>query len=234
MMKIAGIQKCSMVDYPGKICAVLFTSGCNMDCYYCHNRWLMNSETVNSHINESDILSFLRKRIKFLDGVVISGGEPTLQNDLISFISKIKSIGYDVKLDTNGTNYEVMKNLINSNLVDYVAMDLKAPYEKYNSYCGNKYNKDNIKKSINLLLEGKVEYEFRTTVLPQFDEPDIIEMAKQIQGARFYALQQYRPPESLTLFDDPRIKDTPHSAEWIKEMAESVKSYVCSCDTRGC
>jgi pyruvate formate lyase activating enzyme len=190
-MKIAGLQKNSMVDYPGKISAVVFTQGCNMNCGYCHNRCLIGDQSERL-LGEEDIIAFLEKRIGFLDAVVISGGEPTLQRDLVGFADRVKSMGFLVKLDTNGTNPSLLRTLIDRRAVDYVAMDVKAPICKYRQVCCSPVNTANVEKSIAILNEGLVDYEFRTTFTPELDQNDIMDIAAEISGAGRYVLQQYR------------------------------------------
>ncbi len=170
-MKIAAIQRTSFVDYPGKIAAVVFTPGCNLDCFYCHNRMLLgNDGNYAGTTPVSQVLEYLRERQGLLDAVVLSGGEPTLQPGLADFIHEIRELGYRVKLDTNGTHPTVLALLLDAGLVDYVAMDVKAPPEKYDSICGVSVDHDSIDKSIGLVLSGPVTYEFRTTVVPQLTE----------------------------------------------------------------
>lgn len=235
-MQIAGIVKNSVVDYPGRIAAVLFTPGCNLDCYYCHNRFLLTKETWGDLLHEEDVLSFLVKRKKLLDGLVISGGEPTVQKDLKEFIRKVKKLGYDIKLDTNGSNPELLKDLIENELIDYVAMDFKAPFAKYGQICGIDAPPvlKKIKDSIKLLLTGIITYEFRTTFVPELTKEDILEMAKFIEGARLYVLQQYRMPElpdneQLAL----RLQRYTHGADYLRETAQKAEEMVAVCETRG-
>lgn len=189
-MKIAGFLKQSFVDYPGKIAAAVFTQGCNMNCVFCHNRFLVGPE--NLLVDEDEVYSFLYKRNKFLDGVVVSGGEPSLQPDLEAFVRNIKRMGYQVKLDTNGTRPGVLKKLIARGLVDYVAMDVKAPMKKYPEICGCSVDRKSILDSISILMASKIDYEFRTTCCPQLSEADIGEIGELISGAKKYVLQQYR------------------------------------------
>jgi len=235
-MQIAGLVKNSVVDYPSKIAAVIFTPGCNLNCYYCHNRFLLSEETWGELLSEEDVLSFLEKRRKLLDGVVISGGEPTLQKDLKEFIRKIKSLDFAIKLDTNGTNPELLKDLINNRLIDYVAMDLKAPLQKYGQICGVDVPPilERIKESIKLLLTGQIDYEFRTTFVPELKKEDILEIAGYIQGASLYFLQQYRIPD---LPDNEklaqRLQQYAHSANYLKETAQEAEELVTVCETRG-
>ena len=159
-IKIGGVQKFSLLDYPDKISAIIFTSGCNFRCGYCHNPELFSS---NSEWNEERALEFLITRQGKLDGVVITGGEPTIHKALPQFIKKIKALNFLVKLDTNGTNPQMLKDLVQSNLIDYVAMDIKAPLSKYKIITG--IEPIGVKESIEFLLKGKIPYEFRTTAL---------------------------------------------------------------------
>ncbi|MGI6144841.1 MAG: anaerobic ribonucleoside-triphosphate reductase activating protein [Clostridia bacterium] len=235
-MQIAGLIKNSVVDYPGKIAAVIFTSGCNLDCYYCHNRFLLSPKTWGDLLSEEEVLRFLEKRKKLLDGVVISGGEPTLQKDLKEFLRKVKNLDYEIKLDTNGTNPALLKDLIDNKLLDYVAMDFKAPFQKYSQICGSNASLvlEEIKESIKILLTGQVAYEFRTTFNPELKKEDILEMAEYIQGARLYVLQQYRKPdlpdyEKLAL----RLQQDVYSTDFIKETVQKVSEIVAVCETRG-
>lgn len=192
-MVIAGFVKNSFVDYPGKISCAIFTAGCNMDCWFCHNSHIINN--CKKVYNEDEILEFLSKRKDFIDAVVISGGEPTLQKDLIEFLTKIKQMGYLVKLDTNGTNSKVLRQVISENLVDYVAMDIKAPIQKYNLISSTNVNLEEIKTSIDVLLKSNIEYEFRTTFSPDITLDDLEDICKLIKGAKNYYIQKYNMVE---------------------------------------
>ncbi|MFZ5987807.1 MAG: anaerobic ribonucleoside-triphosphate reductase activating protein [Bacillota bacterium] len=230
-MRIAGIQKNSFVDYPGKVCAVLFTPGCNMDCFYCHNRMLLSGGERVNLIDMDKVLGFLTKRKGFLEGVVVTGGEPTLQDDLYDFLGTIKGMGYSVKLDTNGTNPRVIESLINKRMVDYIAMDIKAPFEKYEKVCGIKVKIESIKKSISLLKESAVDYEFRTTIAPGLNFDDIIKIANEVSGARLYVLQNYRSINAHDAKD--HLKEPSCSPEIILGAAESIKGTIRRVETRG-
>lgn len=188
-MKICGIQKVSLVDYNGHICTTLFTSGCNFACPFCHNSGLVKgSEEV---IPTEDILDYLEKRKNVIDSVCISGGEPTLQPDLPDFIRTIKGMGYNVKLDTNGTNLEMLKSLVENNLIDYIAMDIKNSLEKYNLTIDRGYTLK-IQDSIEYIKTCGVPYEFRTTLVKEFhDENDIHNIATMLDGASLYYLQKF-------------------------------------------
>lgn len=222
-MKINGLQKNSFVDYPGKISAVLFTPGCNMDCFYCHNRILLDGSKENL-INSEDVLTFLESRKGFLDGVVVSGGEPTLQKGLLPFLNLVKGLGYPIKLDTNGTNPEVVKSCLDKGLLDYIAMDFKAPFNKYKDICRTEVDLDNIMRSVDLIINSGINYEFRTTLAPGLDLEDIVEIANQIRGAKLYVLQRCRNENEEGLG---------YSADSIDYLVDRIKSIVKMVETRG-
>ena len=208
-MKIAGYEKISLQDYPNHISSIIFTQGCNIKCPFCQNSTLIPLEAENL-IEEKEVLDYLSLRKNLLNGVTISGGEPTLQKDLKEFITKIKEIGLDVKLDTNGINYNLLKELIEEKKIDYVAMDIKNSFSKYSKTCGMaKMNMDNINKSIKLLKENKVDYEFRTTVINELHTlQDILEIIKMIGDSKYY-LQNFRSSEFVldkTLTEIPNDK----------------------------
>jgi len=188
MVEIGGIQKTSLSDYPGLVSTVVFLKGCNFRCGYCHNPELIDFE--RGDIFEEDFFSFLDSRKKLIDGVVITGGEPTCQKDLIDFISRIKEKGFKVKLDTNGSNPDMISNVLD--LVDYFAMDIKAPYEKYSSVCGVSIDISKIKKSIELIINSGKDYEFRMTVIPALiSSKDIIDVSSIIKGGKLFVIQQF-------------------------------------------
>lgn len=225
-MKIAGIQANSFVDYEGNISTVVFTTDCNMNCWYCHNRYFLNTEGV---ISDGEALAEIKKRAGFIDAVVVTGGEPTLMPDVEQFIDEIKKMGLKVKLDTNGTNPQVLQRLLNK--VDYVAMDIKAPFEKYKLATCTDDDISALKKSVKLIMESDIPYEFRTTYIPQLKKDDIINIAENIKGARLYALQQYvaRDVDGKTV----PIKFNSHPSDYIRESAEAVKGLVQRVITRG-
>jgi pyruvate formate lyase activating enzyme len=225
MMKIAGLAKQSFVDYPGKIAATVFTQGCNMDCVFCHNRSLVCKKQKNPLLDEADVFSFLQSRRKFLDGVVITGGEPTLHPDLADFIKKVKSMGYPVKLDTNGTKPQVLKKLIEENLLDYIAMDVKAPMKKYRYICHSDFNEEALLECISIIKKSEIDYEFRTTCCPQLSESDIYEIAKMIHGAKKYVLQQYRETDPLEGGYTGKAKSMQFMDMLIKEIRDCVKVF---------
>lgn len=188
-MKIGGLQKLTLIDYPGHLAATVFLAGCNFSCSWCYNLKLVLPEKIKKQprISEKNFFDFLKRRRKLLEGVCISGGEPTIYKDLPKFCQKIKRLGYLVKLDTNGSNPEMLEHLIKNNLVDYIAMDVKAPInqKKYNQLAGTKVKLDKIKKSIKLIKSSKIDYQFRTTFVPQFlTKNDISEIKKYLGKAK--------------------------------------------------
>ena len=195
-MKIAGLQKNSMIDYPGNLSAVVFTQGCNMNCGYCHNRCLIGASSKNEILDQDSVINFLEKRRGLLDSVVVSGGEPTLQKDLPEFLETVKSMGYKTKLDTNGTNPECLSLLIKNKLLDYVAMDIKAPLCKYRKVCCSPVDTGKLSQSINILKMDMVAYEFRTTYTPELCDEDLMDISETIKGAHTYVIQQYREVDS--------------------------------------
>lgn len=195
-MNIAGVQKVTLLDYPGKVACEIFTQGCNFECPFCQNSSLIPI-TNTGEFSEEEIFEYLNLRKNILDGVVITGGEPTVQKDLKSFIKKIKDLGLLVKLDTNGGNPKVLQELIDEKLVDYVAMDIKNIFNKYNITAGKKINLDNIKKSIEILKASKVDYEFRTTIIKEMHSlDDIVSICKLVGNAKYY-LQNFEDSENV-------------------------------------
>lgn len=192
MSEFVGLEKLSLVDYDGKLACTLFTESCNFRCPFCHNKNLAES-THNIEIPFNEILSFLKTRINKLEGVVITGGEPTLMNDLIKKIYEIKKLGFLVKLDTNGYKPDVLKYLIENKLIDYIAMDIKNSLDKYCLTTGVSNIKiDNILRSIELIKESGIDYEFRTTLVKEFHNVnDIKEISRLLKGAKKYFLQKY-------------------------------------------
>lgn len=218
-MKFAGIVKNSFVDYPGKIATVLFTCGCNFDCWYCHNRALIKPNQRKLEIvDEKEVLDFLQKRINMVDAVVISGGEPTLHKDLKQFLVKVKSMNYKTKLDTNGTNPQMLQELIDEKLIDFVAMDIKNSLDKYFGIVQKKVDTANLQKSIKIIMQSDIDYEFRTTFSPDIEIDDIKKIAQMIRGAKAYALQKYNPQTKTSL--------QPYNISVFNEALEIAKQYV--------
>jgi pyruvate formate lyase activating enzyme len=228
-MKILGLQKQSLIEYPGKVSAVIFLGGCNLRCVFCYVPHLVLPELIEKQkeIPQSKVFSFLKERKNFLEAVAITGGEPTLNKDLPDFIEKIKKLGYLVELETNGTNPKMLKFLIDEKLVDYVAMDIKHrlnDFKKYKEITGGVLKKgmfENIKKSVKILLSGKVNYEFRTTIMKEFHKKeDILEICKEISKAKIYYLQNYQKNSTVS-----GKTFTPFEEKEIEEIVKEAKSF---------
>ena len=231
-MILKGLQKTTLLDFPTKVACTVFTSGCNFRCPFCHNASLVinpdNSETVNIDA----FFEYLKKRRNILDGACITGGEPLLQKDISEFISRIKELGYAVKLDTNGSKPEVLRSLIDNKLIDYVAMDIKGTLEKYPLICGVEEGRfiNEVKESANILLENKVEYEFRTTVVRELHEKDDFhDIGKWISGAKRYFLQQFKDSGDLI----SQSGFSAYNKDEMEEILDIVKFYVPSAELRG-
>ena len=229
-MKICGLQKTTLLDYPGKVAATLFTAGCNFSCPFCHNSGLLgnNAEAVCS---QEDIMAFLEKRKNILEGICITGGEPTLQPDLEAFIRSVRSLGLAVKLDTNGYQPDVLIDLCEKGLLDYVAMDIKAGKSHYARISGHpSLNLDRIDRSIQFLLKGKIPFEFRTTAVKGLhDQSDFEEIGPWIQGCAQYFLQCYQ--ESGQVLSPDSCKS--FSRGEMEEFARIVSPYTGSVKLRG-
>ena len=209
-MKIAGYEKLSLQDFPNKISCIIFTQGCNIRCPFCQNSTLIPMDS-NNLVSEKEIFNYLNLRKNIISGVTISGGEPTLQSDLESFIDKVKKMGLKIKIDTNGLNPKLLEKLIDSKKIDYVAMDIKNSLNKYSLTSGVvKINMQNILNSIELLKKGKVDYEFRTTIINEFHTlQDIFEIIKLIGNSKYY-LQNFKNSEyvldkNLTSFTEEKL-----------------------------
>lgn len=197
-MTINGMQKLTLLDYPGTVACLIFTQGCNFRCPFCHNSGLLDMNNNCEKIDEKEVFKYLEKRKGLLDGVCISGGEPLLQKDIEYFIRKVKDLGYKVKLDTNGSSPKKLKQLIEEGLIDYVAMDIKNDFLNYDKTAGMCTNIDNIKKSIEIIENSNIEYEFRTTIVKQFHDVGKLEKIIQYIGpnARYY-IQNYQDCSSV-------------------------------------
>lgn len=222
-MDIQGLQKLTLLDYPGKVACTVFLAGCNFRCPFCHNASLVTHVDPADHIPEEEILAFLKKRSGVLDGVCITGGEPLLTRGLEEFILKIKEMGYLIKLDTNGSNPEMLKHLVRKGTVDYVAMDVKNVPEKYGMTVGiDGYNPENIRNSVDFLLTGEVPYEFRTTVVREFHKREDFEgLGKWLTGARRYYLQGFVDSGDLIC---PELRA--YTADIMKQALEIVRKYI--------
>lgn len=231
-MKIAGLQKLTLIDFPGKIACTLFCFGCPFRCPWCYNKELVLPEKIKkeSQIPEKDFFDFLKERKGLLEGVCLGGGEPCLNDDLPEFCQKIKKMGYSIKIDTNGFNPKMIEKLIDQKLVDYIAMDIKGPKERYSQFVGRKVDVKKIQKSIDILKEGKVDYEFRSTIVPTLHKKeDVIKMAKWIRGAKKYFLQNFRPEKTI----DPKFeKIKPYPQEYLTEILKAIAPFFETCQLR--
>ena len=227
-MKISGLQKLTLLDFPGKMACTVFTYGCNFRCPFCHNATLVTEENSDD-INEDEFFSFLKKRQGLLDGVCISGGEPTLQKDLAEFIGKIKAMDYAVKLDTNGSQPEVLRKLISQNLLDYVAMDIKNSPAKYSLTCGREVDMVPIKESVSIIKESGIDHEFRTTTVRELhNAEDFAEIAEWIKGDSRYFLQHFE--DSGNLIGDNL---SAFSKEEMTAFAEDIRTNLPNVTIRG-
>lgn len=191
-MHIHGLQKLSMVDYPGKIAATVFTGGCNLRCPFCHNALLVTRLNESPRLEEEEVIKFLKSRRGLLDGVVLTGGEPLLQPGAADFLARVKDMGFAVKLDTNGCYPDILSRILEAGSVDYVAMDIKNSPQKYSGTCGGIDILPQVEQSIRLLMEGSADYEFRTTVLHPWHTPDdLAKIGQWISGAKRYFIQAF-------------------------------------------
>lgn len=224
-MIIGGLQKTSFIDYPEKISAIIFTRGCNFACGYCHNPELFDINSTDASLfEEASVLEFLKTRIGKLDAVVITGGEPTLQSNLVKFIEKIKEMDYLIKLDSNGTNPKILEELMSKNLIDYIAMDIKAPISKYNLITNRNIDQFSILESINIIKNAPIGNEFRTTaVKSQLSFEDFEEIGKMISGAQKYYLQEFVPTKTL---DKNFMNEKSYSKDEFEKLTKILKKYV--------
>ena len=228
---IVGLQKLTLLDYPGKVACTMFTRGCNFRCPFCHNASLVVHSDEQKPYSNSDLLAFLKKRAGILDGVCITGGEPTLASGLYELISDIKSLGYSVKLDTNGTRPEMLEKLISDKLLDYVAMDIKNSPVKYavTAGLGENYDMSRINASKELLMSGAVDFEFRTTVVdPLHTAADFYEIGRWIEGEEKYYLQQFKDSGNLI-----GSGMTSYSEEQLKTFLDILLPFVPNAQLRG-
>ncbi len=229
-MNISGIQKLTLLDFPGKLACTVFTSGCNFRCPFCHNASLV-LPGMSEHIDEGEVFSFLKKREGILEGVCITGGEPCLQSDLESFIEKVKALGFSVKLDTNGSFPEKLSALLEKGLLDYVAMDIKTSPERYAEVTGvtNESFFENVKKSVELLKECGIPHEFRTTTAKELQNAeDFLKIGQWLKGEKRYFLQQYESSGELV-----GKEMTPYEKEEIEEFKKLMENFVEDVEIRG-
>ena len=228
-MNIGGFQKLTLIDYPGKLAATVFTVGCSFRCPFCHNPELVLGSQFSVHSDkEKEFFKFLKTRIGKLDGVCITGGEPTIQPDIIEFIKKVKKLGFAVKLDSNGTRPDVLRRVIREKLVDFIAMDIKNHLEKYDKTTDTKVDKERIRLSVDLIRNSGINYEFRTTVVPGLHvEEDFLAIAQWLKGAKAYWLQEFKNSKLI----DPtlpekiikgKVLDLEHIMESIAPCFEKV------------
>lgn len=229
-MNIQGLQKLTLLDYPDKVACTIFTAGCNFRCPFCHNASLVTQIDTAQTVLQQDVFSFLTKRQGLLDGVCITGGEPLLQPDIEAFIREIKSLGYAVKLDTNGSNSQKLIELVERGLVDYVAMDIKNTLSKYGKTIGIEgYCIEQVKESVEYLLKGNVSYEFRTTVVRELHKrEDFAAIGSWIRGAQKYYLQRFVDSGDLI-----QSGLHPYSKEIMEQALQIVKQSVKMAELRG-
>jgi len=233
-MKFKGWQKTSLIEYPGKISTVVFTGSCNFRCPFCYNVDLVLNPEKLPPIDESTVLEYLEQNRGLYHAVVVTGGEPTMHKELPKFLGKVKKLDFLVGLETNGTNPMMIERLIKNRLVDFVSMDIKAPlaWEKYKKAAGisDKRLFESVKKSVKILLGSNVDYEFRTTVVPKIHtEKDIVDISRQLKGAKHYVLQQFLPKNTI---DEKFSKATPFRVEKLLNLRLKIKKNVAACEIR--
>jgi pyruvate formate lyase activating enzyme len=238
-MIIGGLQKFSLLDFPENLSAVVFTKGCNFRCQFCYNPMLVwpekvgkfNNKKGHALINEADLFDFLKSRTGKLDAVVITGGEPTIHADLPEFIIKIRDLGFKIKLDSNGTNPEMLKKLVDQNLINYIAMDIKAPLSKYQTVVGVKTDLNKIKKSVKIITELGLPYEFRSTLIPgMHNEGDIEKIGVLIKGAEKWFLQRFK--SDIELVNLKLNGQKPFTIQEMGKMKKIGEKYVKFCEIR--
>jgi pyruvate formate lyase activating enzyme len=227
-MKIGGLQKTSLIDFPDCVSAVVFLQGCNFRCPFCHNPELVLASQFQKGVAEEEFFAFLKKRRGQLDGIVISGGEPTVHADLPDFTRKIRALGYKIKLDSNGSNPKMLREMYAEKLLDFVAMDIKGEPENYPDYCGANISGETIRESIALVMQSGISYEFRTTAVPgQHTLAKLKALAELIRGADRYAIQAFRPDlcldpefEKLPRYD---LSDVRNARAWFESVVKNFE-----------
>ena len=225
-MKIGGLQKLTLVDYPGKVAATVFLIGCNFKCPFCQNPELVDPEKIKKQpkISEKEFFAFLDSKKGLIEGICITGGEPTIHADLIDFIKKIKNKGFLIKLDTNGSSPEMLEKLIRAKLLDFIALDIKSSENNYSKASGVKVDLEKINKSIDLIKTSGLDCEFRTTAVPGLvEKEDIEQMGEWLKGAKKFALQQFQNKKVL---DKKFTKIEPYSEEIFKEFQKILEKYI--------
>lgn len=231
-MKVTGIQKLTLLDYPGVVACTVFTAGCNFRCPFCHNAMLVLPEQIDDEcLTDDEVFGFLKKRRGVLDGVAVTGGEPLLHADMPEFLARVKELGYKIKFDTNGSNPELLSEIVKNKLVDRVAMDIKNAPEEYARTIGLKsFDIAPVERSKEMLLRGDIDYEFRTTVVKGIHTKEsLIGAAKWIEGAKEYYLQQFKDSGNLILPDGLSAYDE----KQMHALADAVRDYVPTVEVRG-
>ena len=231
-MKVTGIQKLTLLDYPGVVACTVFTAGCNFRCPFCHNAMLVLPEQIDDEcLTDDEVFGFLKTRRGVLDGVAVTGGEPLLHADMPEFLARVKELGYKIKLDTNGSNPELLSEIVKNKLVDRVAMDIKNAPEEYARTIGLKsFDIAPVERSKEMLLRGDIDYEFRTTVVKGIHTKEsLIGAAKWIEGAKEYYLQQFKDSGNLILPDGLSAYDE----KQMHTLADAVRDYVPTVEVRG-
>ncbi len=231
-MQITGIQKLTLLDYPGTVACTVFTAGCGFRCPFCHNAMLVLPEQMTQdYLTDDEVFDFLRRRRGVLDGVAVTGGEPLLHKDMPDFLGRVKELGYKIKLDTNGSNPALLREIVEKKLVDRVAMDIKNSPEAYAGTIGfEHFDLAPVEESKELLLSGCVDYEFRTTVVKGIHTREsLIEAARWIRGAREYYLQQFKDSGNLVSGDGLSAYDE----KQMHALADAVREYIPTVEVRG-
>jgi len=229
-LPIKGIQKLSLIDYPGKLCATVFVGSCNFRCPYCYNVSLVLEPESLRTIPEKEVLDFLSERRGFLDGICVGGGEPTIHGELPAFLSKVKGLNFLVKVDTNGSRPEMLRRLMDEGLVDYIAMDVKASLRKYRETVRAEVNADNIRESIESIKVSGVDHEFRITAVPGLtDEEDLMEIAQMLGSSKRFVIQQFRPERTL---DEAFKGIAPYPLERLDEFRRRMAPFFKECKVR--
>jgi pyruvate formate lyase activating enzyme len=230
-MIIGGFQRFSLIDFPGKICAIVFTQGCNFRCPYCHNPELVDTTLPGvGTVSDQEVMSFLERRKGKLDAVTITGGEPLMHPDLEDFLSRVRALGYLIKLDTNGSFPRRLEGILRSESVDYLAMDIKATPEKYRSVIRKEIDISKILESITLIKNSGLDHEFRTTVVkPLFEREDFLEIGRLAENCKLYALQRFVPSKTL---DKEYLNRETYSDEELDNFKAIMETFVQKCIVR--
>lgn len=221
VLPIKGFQKTSMIDYPGKMASIIFLADCNFRCPYCQNPDLILNPKKIADIPEEEIFDYMKSKKKWVDGVCITGGEPTVHRELPDFCKRLKEEGFLVKLDTNGSNPEMIQNLLKMGVIDFIAMDIKGPLERYSEIAKIPVNKENIQRSIDLIRGSGLDYEFRTTIMPKLlKEKDILSIGEWLRGSKKFVLQQFR---AMLTLDKSFEKEPSYSEERMKDFGRMLE-----------